>query len=89
MRTTRVEARRILRRVYPDIQSLYITSRVRVANVPVARLLCGEPMLAWRAERKYSPVAYADDVVEIGRVLNPGEPGLMDIDWNWAPEAPK
>ena len=34
MKTTRVEARRILRRVYPDLD-IVITRKDRIANLPV------------------------------------------------------
>jgi hypothetical protein len=83
VKTTRGEARRILRRVYPDTPGLTITSKQRIAVVPLSDPVT--PTLVWRAEYKTSPVAQTDDVVFIGRVLTAGQPGQLLIDWSWQP----
>ena len=84
MKTTRKEARRILRRYYPNERGVVITSRPRMMVVSRAEEAV-TPSLVWRAEYRPSPVAQADDVVFIGRLLNAGQPGPLNIDWSWEP----
>ncbi len=83
MQTTRLEARRILRRIYPDTPGLTINSKPRIAVVPLSDPVT--PTLMWRAEYRHSASAQDDDVVFIGRDLNVGQPGPLSVDWSWQP----
>ncbi len=80
MVTTRVEARRILRRVYPELKPLRITRRVQFANLPNFQIALGHPTLAWFANDYYGKGS-----VWLGKVTSMETNKPMAIDWSWQP----